>query len=251
MSKSMFKDRVALVTGGNAGIGKACSIAFAAEGVMVIIAARREDASLAVVKEIQDQGGKACFIKTDLSRDEDIEHLFQKINSEHRKLDFAVNNVGMTGPTGIPFEERSLKDWNMVMNLNLTSVFRSMQEEIKIMKKQQHGVITNVSSVAGLVAGLASPVYTASKHGIIGLTRHAAKELGPFNIRVNAMCPGMTDTDMTAESDRFRSPALLSRIPLGRLGKPEEIANAILWLCSDASSFVTGSTLLADGGYLA
>lgn len=251
MSHYDFSNRVALVTGGNAGIGKACSEAFAYAGATVIVSARREEESLELVKTLQNSGKKAIFIKADMAKDEEINDLFQKIQKDYGQLDFAVNNAGVTGRIKTPFEDYTLEDWHQVMNINGAGVFRCMQEEIKIMKKQGYGVIINMSSVAGVSAGRASPIYTASKHAVVGLTRFAAKTIGAENIRVNAICPGMTDTDMTQDASVFRGSNTLSSIPVGRLGKPEEIAETALWLCSDHSGFVNGSTIIIDGGILA
>jgi NAD(P)-dependent dehydrogenase (short-subunit alcohol dehydrogenase family) len=246
-----FENRVVLVTGGNSGIGKACSERFAEAGATVIIAARREDEGQKIVEEICQRDGKAVFIKTDLQLESDIVNLFNTIKQKYHRLDFAINNAGATGRYPLAFEDYTLQDWQQVMNLNLTSVFRSMQEEIKLMKTQGHGVIINVSSIAGLYSGQVSPLYTASKHGVIGLTRYAARHCGQFNIRVNALCPGVTETPLTDNPEVFKSQALLARIPMGRVGKPEEIADAAIWLCSDSAAFATGATITIDGGFLA
>jgi NAD(P)-dependent dehydrogenase (short-subunit alcohol dehydrogenase family) len=250
LNTKRFQDKVVLVTGGNSGIGRATATAFAAEGAQVVIAARRENLGAEVVKEIKDKGGEAVFIKTDVTLPEDIENLFKAITAKYGRLDCAYNNAGM----GIParrLARTTMDDWDIVMNTNLRGVWLCMKYEIPIMAKQGGGTIVNCSSIAGIRSEDGMSLYAASKHAVLGLTRAAALETAQRNIRVNAVCPGFIETPMVEETCK-QSPtmrdAILSMIPLGRFGKPEEIAGAVLWLCSSASSFMTGKEMVIGGG---
>jgi NAD(P)-dependent dehydrogenase (short-subunit alcohol dehydrogenase family) len=239
-----------LVTGGNSGIGRATALAFAAEGARVVIAARRENLGAEVVEAIKNKGGEAVFIKTDVTLPDDIENLFKAISAKYGRLDCAYNNAGM----GIParrLAKTTMDEWNAIMNTNLRSVWLCMKYEIPVMVKQGGGTIVNCSSVAGLRSEEGMSLYAASKHAVLGLTRAAALETAHRNIRINAVCPGFIQTPMVEETCK-QSPttrdAILAMVPLGRFGRPEEIAGTVLWLCSGASSFMTGKEMVIGGG---
>jgi NAD(P)-dependent dehydrogenase (short-subunit alcohol dehydrogenase family) len=246
-----FKNKTLLITGGNSGLGKACALMFAQAGAKVIISARREKESLAVIDEIKTAGGDASFIQVDLANPDSINNMMKETLQTFGQLDFAINNAGVVGNTQKPFTDFSEDDYNLVMDINVKGMFLSMQQQLKIMKQQKYGVIINLSSVAGLKAGRASPLYTASKHAVIGLTRAAAKEHAKLGIRINAICPALIETPMLVDAKFYNGKPISEGIPVGRLGKPEEVANAACWLCSDLSAYVTGIALPVDGGIMA
>lgn len=245
--------KVGIVTGGSAGIGRAAALALAAEGAAIVVAdvdvARGEE----VVGEIEDKGGKALFVHTDVSDDADVAALVARTVQHFGGLDLAFNNAGVEGAPAVT-HECPPENWQRTLAVNLTGVWSCMRHEIPRMLERGGGSIVNCSSVAGLVGFGTIPAYVASKHGVVGLTRTAALEYAQRGIRVNAVCPGVIDTEMI---DRFTGgqpeaeAALLGSEPVGRLGQPSEVADAVVWLCSDRSSFVTGQTIAVDGGFLA
>ena len=254
-----FEGRVALVTGGSSGIGKATALAFGREGAKVVIAARRETESLQAVSEIEADGGEAIFVKTDVGDASDIENMVNEAVSAFGRLDFAFNNAGVgTTDAGIlRLHEYSGDDWDYVSDINAKGVFLCMKHEIAQLLKQDpdpdtgaRGVIINDSSVAGLRSGPTS-LYTATKHAVVGLTRRGAVEYGREGIRVNAVCPGVTETDMVREAIAA-SEEIAARFAaaghIGRWGQPEEIAQTVLFMCSDEASFMTGQAVAIDGG---
>ena len=252
-----------LVTGASSGIGKATAIAFGREGASVVVAARREEQSLQTVKEIEAVGGNAIFVQTDVSSASDVENMVEKTISTYGRLDCAFNNAGVgTRPgTGIlRLHEYEEDDWDYITDINAKGVWLCMKYEIAQMLDQDpdsdsgsRGVVVNDSSVAGLRSGPTS-LYTAVKHTVVGLTRRAAVEYGLDGIRVNAICPGVTETEMVANAVA-QSPELAERFAslghMGRWGQPHEIASAVLFLCSDESSFMTGQAMAVDGGITA
>jgi NAD(P)-dependent dehydrogenase (short-subunit alcohol dehydrogenase family) len=245
-----FNDKVALVTGGNSGIGRAAAIAFAGEGARVVIAARRVSEGEETVQMIQETGGDALFVRTDVAQRDAIETLLQRTLEAYGRLDFAFNNAGIS--VLAPFTEVTEEDFDRVIGVNLKGVWLCMRAEIRQMLTQGGGAIVNMSSGYGLFSSsLGVSVYTASKHGIIGLTKAAALEYAKAGIRVNAVVPGWIRTPMVDEA-LGNAPELEARIldhkPFGRMGTPEEVAEAVVWLCSDAASFVTGHSMLIDGG---
>lgn len=250
MNTKRFQDKVVLVTGGNSGIGRATALAFGREGAKVVIAARRQNLGDKVAEEITSQGGEAVFIKTDVTSPGDIENLFKSISSQFGKLDCAFNNAGI-GVRPKRLAKTDMEEWNSVMNTNLRGVWLCMKYEIPAMARQGGGTIVNCSSVAGIRSEEGMSIYTASKHGVLGLTRAAALECAHRNVRINAVCPGFVKTAMVenlyAEAPQMKD-AILGMIPLGRFGKPEEIAGAVLWLCSEAASFMTGKEIVIGGG---
>lgn len=250
-----FDNKIAIVTGGNSGIGKAASIQFAREGAKVVVSARRESEGTAVVDEIKSAGGEAVFVKCDVANAAEVENLVAQCVEIYGGLDFAFNNAGMVGGNFALIENYSDADWQRVMEVNVNGVFYCMKYQIPEMLKRGGGAIVNMASVSGLKGsrgGAAS--YAASKHAVIGLTKSAALENAQRNIRVNSVCPAVIDTPM-AQENLFTSDEMIQRLkdahPVGRFGQPDEVATAVLWLCSEEASFVTGHQLLIDGGLMA
>lgn len=248
-----FAGKVALVTGGNSGIGKATALAFAQEGAKVVIAARRVQEGVETVSMIKDAGGEALFIQTDVSKAVEVERMVQQTVEVYGRLDCAFNNAGIS--TGrVTMIEETEENFDQVIHINLKGVWLCMKQEIHQMLMQGSGTIVNDSSAAGLHGVRRGSTYAASKFGVIGLTKSAALEYAKQGIRVNAVCPGWIHTPMV-ERGMQRNPELETQIieqePVGRIGRPEEVAAAVLWLCSDAASFVTGIAMPVDGGLLA
>jgi len=247
----IFENKVAIVTGGSFGIGKATAKAFARRGAKVVIADWVEDYS--TLKEIQDDGGSAIFVKCDVSKTSDVTALITKTIETFRRIDFAVNNAGVEGGTA-PTHECTEENWDKTININLKGVWLCMKQEIPPMLKQGKGAIVNIASIAGLVGFPGLRAYVVSKHGIVGLTKTAALEYAKQGIRVNAVCPGVIKTpmvDRTTGKDKAVEKQYEAMEPVGRMGEPEEVAESIVWLCSDAASFVTGHALAVDGGWTA
>ncbi len=245
--------KVVLVTGGASGIGRASALAFAREGARVVLGDIDTKGSEETVAAIAKAGGEAVFQPVDVSVEAEVEKLIDRCLQEHGRIDCAHNNAGITGSSGA-LHELDLKGWQRTLDVNLTSIFLCMKHEIRAMLKQGGGAIVNSSSGAGLVAVPGLSPYCASKHAILGLTKTAAVENARTGIRVNAICPGSTDTPML-RAIMGRDPELEKMIlagqPGGRLGKAEEIAEAAVWLCSDRASFVSGESMLVDGAAVA
>jgi NAD(P)-dependent dehydrogenase (short-subunit alcohol dehydrogenase family) len=250
--------KVALVTGGASGIGRATALTFAREGAKLIIADMHEDGGQQTVHMITEQGGAATFVQVDVTQATAVEALISEAVTTYGRLDCAHNNAGISG-TGIAGAHRALtadypdERWHQVIAINLTGVWLCMKYEIAQMLKQGGGTIVNTASIAGLVGLPYASAYIASKHGVVGLTKTAALEYAKQGIRVNCICPGYIQTPMTAQgmSDPERRALMIASEPVGRVGHPEEVAEAVVWLCSDAASFVTGHTMTVDGGYVA
>ena len=248
-----FEGKVALVTGGAAGLGLATALVFAREGASVVIADVKEEAGQAAVQKITDTGGKAIFVKTDVSRAEEVKMLIDKTVETFGRLDCAFNNAGIEGKSAST-ADCTEENWDRVININLKGLWLCMKYEIPQMLKQGGGAIVNMSSVAGLVGFEGMPAYCASKGGVIQLTKTAALEYARNGIRVNAVCPGGIETEMierVATTSPEMKQNLINMHPVGRLGRPEEVADVVLWLCSDESSFVTGYPVAIDGGFVA
>ena len=243
----LLKDKVAVITGATRGIGKAIAIEFAKQGALLVLSGTNNTLLRGVKKEIRLLGGESEIIIGDIASPHTSEKIVDKTMNTYHKIDILVNNAGII--TRETTEKMSLADWHKVMNINLNGVLFISKKVIPIMKKQKSGKIVNISSRTAIIPSLnSSPSYGASKAGILYLTRHFALELGPFGINVNAVCPGPIETDMHkywSNSDRKK---LILNIPLHRVGKPEEVAQLVLFLASDLSKFITGETININGG---
>ena len=248
-----LEGKVGLVTGGTSGIGRETAVLFAKAGAKVVVAGRREPEGKETIELVQAAGGEGLFVKTDVSKAFEVEALIQKAVERFGRLDVAFNNAGIEG-VWAPIIRQSEEDWDRTIAINLKGVWLSLKYEIQQMLKQGGGgAIVNMSSITGLVGAVGAAAYSASKHGVMGLTQTAALENAKRGIRINAVCPGFTETPM---ADRiFRVPGVhkyvVSCQPIGRLGRPTEIAEAVVWMCSDRASFMTGQSLVLDGGFLA
>lgn len=252
-AKYDFENSVVFVTGASTGIGRATALAFGKSNAQVVVVDVNEDAALQTVEMIKASGGKAQFIKCDVTQNEDIKRSVQETIKTFGRLDFAFNNAGIEGAQALT-SDCSMENWNRVIDINLKGVWLCMKHQIPEMLKQGHGAIVNCSSIAGLIGFPGIPAYVASKHGVIGLTKTAALEYAKKNIRVNAICPGVIQTPMIERFIHGEAQVrkqLVDGEPIGRVGNPEEIAAAALWLCSESSSFVTGHSLTVDGGWVA
>jgi len=248
----MFKGKVAIVTGGGTGIGKAAAMRFAAEGASVVIANRNRETGKSVVDEIRSAGNSAIFVETDVSVSDDVERMVDCCVEAFGRLDFAFNNAGVSGTQFIPSAEFSESDWDYAVDINLKGVWLCHKFQIPAMIESGGGAIVNNSSVAGKIAAAHGAHYAASKHGVLGLTKSMAWEYAKSGIRVNAVCPGVIDTEL---ADFLTDPNVAEKVKamhaLNRFASPVEVANAVVWLCSDGASFVTGTSLDVDGGFLA
>ncbi|HLF50830.1 SDR family oxidoreductase [Flavobacterium sp.] len=249
--ETTFKNKVAIVTGGSSGIGKATALAFAKKGAKVAVVDWIENNETEnLIKEL---GNEAIFIKCDVSKTTDVKAMVAKTIAVFGRLDYAFNNAGIEGASA-PTQDCTEENWDKTIGINLKGIWLCMKYEIPEILKQGKGAIVNCSSVAGLIGFSGLPAYVASKHGVIGLTKTAALEYASLGIRVNAVCPGVIQTPMidrltgkTKEGiEQFKGLE-----PLGRFGLPEEIAHAVVWMCSDEASFVTGHAMAVDGGFVA
>jgi len=246
-----FDGKVALVTGGGTGIGRATAIAFAREGAKVVIGNRNVEAGEAVVKTIQDAGGEASFLRTDVSSEDDVKALVEHAVSTYGRLDAAFNNAGVGGRPG-PLAEQTTKNYDFVMDINVKGVWLSMKYEIEAMLRSGGGAIVNNSSVGGLLGFAGVGIYSASKHAVMGLTKSAALEYSAKGVRVNAVNPAVIRTPMAeglAKTNQIEPDGFAGLHPIGRIGEPEEVASAVLFLCSDKASFMTGTATCVDGGF--
>jgi NAD(P)-dependent dehydrogenase (short-subunit alcohol dehydrogenase family) len=250
-----MNDKVALVTGGSSGIGKATAIAFAKAGAKVAIAGRKKSTADKALKEIEREGVEAIWIETDVSHAKQVEKMVSQTVSHFGRLDVAFNNGGNGGRGGLT-TDISEENWNKTIQGYLTSTWLCMKYQIPVMLKQGQGAIVNNASVDG-VRGYPFPfgsAYSAAKHGVIGLTKSAAREYIQQGVRINAICPGWINTLAVAnlmKRDPKMAKAILEQEPIGRLGTPEEVAELVVWLCSDKASFMVGAEVAVDGGYLA
>lgn len=246
----LLQDKHALVVGASSGIGRAIAIRLGAEGARVVVAARRQKEASEVVAEIRDAGGAACFQVVDVSDTESVRSLLDCAVAEFGSLHIAVNNAGIEGTPFVPTADYEEEVFDAVIDINLKGVWRCMKYQIPQMT--DGGAIINMSSIAGLGANeMMGCAYTASKHAIIGMTKTAAREYAERGIRINAICPGVIATEIAERSflhDENVARKVLKMHPLGRLGTPEEVADAVLWMACDRSSFMTGHALVLDGG---
>jgi len=246
-----FKDKVALVTGAASGLGLATAKAFAESGAAVVLADWNENAVRSAAEELANKGHKTLAIQCDVADDAHVEAMVDQTVATFGRLDAAYNNAGVQN-TVAEAADATRDDFDRVISINLRGVWSCMKFELRQMLKQEGGAIVNCSSIGGLVGGPKRGTYQASKHGVLGLTKSAALDYAARGIRINAVCPGiihtsMLDRMMATQADALN--AMLKDVPIGRLGRPEEIASAVLWLCSDAASLMVGHALVVDGGY--
>lgn len=255
METTWASGKTALVTGAAAGIGRATALAFARAGARVVAADVDEVGGEETARLIREAGGECQFVKADVTKDEDVAKMVQTAVQQFGGLDYAFNNAGIEGELASTADYPDAA-WQKVIDVNLTGVWRCMKHEIPAMLQRGSGAIVNNASILGLVGFAGAPAYTAAKHGVVGLTKAAAQEYATQGIRINAVCPGFIETPMVMErgvraaTDTAMYQQLVSLHPMGRLGKPEEIAEAVLWLCSPQASFVTGYPLTVDGGFV-
>ncbi len=248
-----FDGKVVVVTGAGSGIGRATALAFAREGARLVVADVSVEGAEETARRIRDQGGEAIVTRTDVSRPDDVEAMVRAAVEAFGRLDCAFNNAGIGGASA-QTADYTLEDWNRLIGINLTGTWLCMKYEIAQMLTQGGGAIVNNSSILGLVGFRSAPAYVASKHAVLGLTKTAALEYAQAGIRVNAVCPGFIHTPMVDQATARRAgmaEAIVALEPVGRMGQPEEVAEAVLWLCAPGASFVTGEALVVDGGYVA
>jgi NAD(P)-dependent dehydrogenase (short-subunit alcohol dehydrogenase family) len=251
MNEGSFSNKVAFVTGGASGIGRATALAFARQGARVVVADVSEKGNQETAHMIEAAGGRALAVRCDVTRAEDIKAALGRAIAAFGRLDIAFNNAGIEPRKPAPTADYDEEEWNRIIDIDLRGVFLCMKYQIPLILKQGGGAIVNTSSGAGVIGIKNSPAYTAAKHGVIGLTRAAALDYAAQNLRINVVCPGYIETPMmtrfTGGTAEGRA-KVISEEPIGRMGRAEEIANAVLWLCSDASSFTVGHALVVDGG---
>lgn len=246
----IFTGKVAFITGAGTGIGRATAIAFAQAGASVVVTGLSDTSNQETERLIREMDGQALAIRCDVTRAEEVKAALEQTISRFGRLDFAFNNAGVEQPVTATADITE-KEWDRIVNVNLRAVFLCMKYQIPLLLKQGGGVIVNTSSGAGVKGFRGQAAYAAAKHGVIGLTRSAALDYAGENIRVNAVCPGIVSTPMM---DRFTGgtaqgrEAVIAQEPVGRMGKPEEIAATVLWLCSDLAAFVVGASIVVDGG---
>src|SRR3954466_8758864 len=248
---NLFEGKVAFVTGGASGIGRAAALAFARQGASVVVADLSDEGNQETARLIEKEGGRALAVRCDVRRGEEVKAALDKTAAVFGRLDAAFNNAGIEPKKPAPTAEYDEEEWSRIIDINLRGMFLCMKHKIPLILKQGGGAIVNTSSGAGIVGIKGSPAYTAAKHGVIGLTRAAALDYAAQNLRINAVCPGYIETPMM---DRFTGGTAEGRAkvvaeePVGRMGKPEEIAAAVVWLCSEAAAFVVGHAMVIDGG---
>jgi NAD(P)-dependent dehydrogenase (short-subunit alcohol dehydrogenase family) len=248
-----FAGKVALVTGGTSGIGRATAIAYAQQQAKVVVAGRRVEEGEETVRLIKDAGGEALFVRTDVTQESEVKAMVDQAIRVFGRLDIAFNNAGTHGEAPSLIEQADA-EYDRMMNANVKGVWLSMKYEIAHMLRQGGGAIVNTSSILGVIAMPSVPLYTASKYAVVGLTKAAALQYAKSSIRINAVGPGAIETDMfeNATGGQDEAKAYMAGLhPMGRVGKPVEVANAVVWLSSDSASFVTGEILMVDGGYVA
>jgi NAD(P)-dependent dehydrogenase (short-subunit alcohol dehydrogenase family) len=251
--KISFESKVALVTGAASGLGLAAAQAFAEAGASVALADWNEKAVRSAADQLVASGHKALAIRCDVSHDAEVEAMVRETVANFGRLDVAYNNAGVQNELA-ETADTTAKDYDRVMGINLRGVWNSMKFELQHMRKQGRGAIVNCSSLGGLVGGAERGIYHAAKHGVLGFTKSAALEYAAKGIRINAVCPGLIQTPMSdqmvAAGQGEALAAMTKMIPMARVGRPDEIASAVLWLCSDASSYVTGQSISVDGGFI-
>jgi len=248
-----LRGKVAVITGGTSGIGRDTAVLFAREGAKVVFTGRREAEGQETLRLVRDVGGDGLFVKGDVAKAADVEAMVRKTVEKYGRLDVAFNNAGIEGQW-MPIAELPEEQFDQLVGINVKGVWLCLKYEIQQMLKQgDGGAIVNMSSVAGLMGAVGASAYVASKHAVIGMTRTAALEYAKAGIRVNAVCPAVIETPMAerAFGDPAASKWVLSLHPIGHFGKPIEIAEAVLWMCSSRASFMTGNFIVLDGGMMA
>lgn len=247
-----MKDKVALVTGAASGLGFATAKLFAEAGASVVLADWNEKAVNTAAQELAAQGYTTLAIACDVSDDKQVEAMIEKTVATFGRIDAAYNNAGVQNELA-EAADQTREDWDRVTGVNLRGVWSCMKYELQQMRKQGNGAIVNCSSIGGVLGGSQRGIYHAAKHGVIGLTKSAAMEYAAQGIRINSICPGLIHTamadQMIANGQKEALDAMLTEVPIGRFGRPEEIANVVFWLCSDAASYIIGETIMVDGGF--
>ena len=246
----ILQDKVALVTGGTSGIGRATAVAFGEAGAKVVLSGRREAEGEETAALIRDTGAECLFVRSDVSDEAEVQALVEKTIATYGRLDCAFNNAGIESPLK-PLHEQSIEDFDKLMSINVRGLFLCMKYEIQQMLNQESGVIINNSSMGGLIAFPGVSPYVASKHAVMGLTRSAALDYAKQGIRINAVNPGLIATAMIDRLSSGSTDDFASMVPMGRMGQAAEIAQAVVFLCSDAASYITGQPLVIDGGFTA
>ncbi len=246
-----FAGKVALVTGAASGIGRATALAFSAAGASVLVSDVQEEAGEQTVGLIRAAGGRAKFVRCDVSHEDEVEAMVERCIESFGRLDFACNNAGIEGASSA-VTDLSGEEWNRILAVNLTGTWYCMRHELPVMLRQGGGSVVNVASIAGVVGFPNASAYVASKHGVVGLTRSAALEYARQGIRINVVCPGVIETPMITRAtggDATAAAQFAQGAPAGRMGQPEEIASAVLWLCSAGAGYTIGHPLVVDGGW--
>ncbi len=251
----LLDGKSALITGGGGGIGRATALIFAREGARIAVADANPDAAAETVAQVNAAGGQAMSLSGDVTDSAAVQAMIKSVVSAYGRIDCAFNNAGIAGyqvnAAGKKTHEWADDSFDRMIAVNLRGVWLCMKHEIVQMLEQGGGVIVNTGSIAGLIGLPSSSAYVAAKHGVLGLTKTAALEYATDKIRVNAVCPGYIETKMTEDTMRRRGAELMQKVPVGRMGKPEEIGEMVLWFCSDRASYVTGACYNVDGGYMA